>query len=142
MADAVTTLVEKQAIGELKARYCRLMDQKAWDEWALCFTVDATMVNAGAITQGRQAIRDMVAAAMERIPSSHQAFLPEIALTGEHTAEGVWACMFVQANGRTTGFGHYHDTYAKVGGEWKISHLDLVTTFVEGTSIPSQLVGD
>lgn len=137
--DAIQELIEKEAIKELKARYCRYMDTKRWDEWGQLFTEDALLTTAGGPVTGRDAIRDMVHAAMEGIPSSHQAFLPEITLNGENAASGIWAAMFIQSEGRTTGVGHYHETYAKVEGAWLISSCDLITSFVEGTAIPSEL---
>lgn len=50
------------------------------------------------------------------IPSSHQAFLPEITLAGDDSTDGVCACMFIQAAGRTTGVGHYVESYRKTDG--------------------------
>ncbi|MET0145094.1 MAG: nuclear transport factor 2 family protein [Ilumatobacteraceae bacterium] len=138
--DAVERLLEHQAICELKARYCRLMDEKRWEEWGLLFTDDAELVTAGSTTNGRDPIRDMVHGAMEGIPSSHQAFLPEISFKSATSANGVWAAMFIQSQGRTTGVGHYHEEYRKVDGTWQIARSELVTAFVEGSAVPDQLL--
>jgi hypothetical protein len=81
----------------------------------------------------------MVATNMEGIPSSHQAFLPELVVRDDGTADGIWAAMFIQSKGRTTGLGHYFEKYRKVDGTWLIERCDLVTAFVEGTAVPSQL---
>lgn len=40
MADAATTLLEIEAIKQLKARYCRFLDTKQWDDWRALFTDD------------------------------------------------------------------------------------------------------
>lgn len=137
--DARETLIQKREIGELKARYCRYMDAKRWDDWGQPFTAEALLTTAAGSVSSRQAIVDMVRTAMEGIPSSHQAFLPEITMTSDVTASGIWACMFIQSEGRTTGVGHYHETYEKVDGRWLTASTDLRTTFVEGSLVPSEL---
>ena len=38
MLDAATTLCEIEAIKQLKARYCRYLDTKQWDDWRQLFT--------------------------------------------------------------------------------------------------------
>lgn len=40
MLDAATTLCEIEAIKQLKARYCRYLDTKQWDDWRQLFTDD------------------------------------------------------------------------------------------------------
>lgn len=40
MLDAATTLWEIEAIKQLKARYCRYLDTKRWDDWRTLFTDD------------------------------------------------------------------------------------------------------
>lgn len=111
--DELQQLVEKSAIADLTARYCRLMDEKKWDDWEELFTAEAELVTAGTKENARSAIRGMVEAAMTGIPSSHQAFLPEISFSGPTSAQGIWAAMFIQLEGRTTGVGHYHEEYQK-----------------------------
>ena len=38
--DAATTLLEIEAIKQLKARYCRFLDTKDWQAWRNIFTDD------------------------------------------------------------------------------------------------------
>ena len=40
MPDTATTLWEIEAIKQLKARYCRYLDTKQWDDWRTLFTDD------------------------------------------------------------------------------------------------------
>jgi hypothetical protein len=58
----------------------------------------------------------------------HHALMPEIELTSPNTANGIWAVhMFAKtANGTVVdGYGHYNNTYVKVGGSWRLSTLRL-----------------
>jgi len=53
--------------------------------------------------------------------------MPEIELLGEARARAVWAMEDIVDDGHQIvhGYGHYHDTYRKVGGDWKIDSVRL-----------------
>jgi hypothetical protein len=71
----------------------------------------------------------------------HHALMPEIELTSPNTANGIWAVhMFAKtANGTVVdGFGHYNNTYEKVGGSWRLSTLRL--SWLHRESRPGQPV--
>lgn len=140
--DALQELLEKDAIRRVKARYCRLLDEKAWDEWAALFAEDASMTTGGGTVAGRAEIQKMVQGAMQGIPSSHQTFNAEIDLLDWETATAIWGAMFIQSKGRTTGVGYYYDTLRKVDDQWLLSSVDLRTSFVEGSALQSELVGE
>jgi hypothetical protein len=65
--------------------------------------------------------------------------MPEIELTSETTARGIWQLEdFVRfAFGlNMRGYGHYHETYVKIDGHWRIQsskltrlRADIVTPF-------------
>ena len=60
--------------------------------------------------------------------TAHQVHAPEIALDSPSTARGVWALNDVVrlAPGiNLNGYGHYHETYAKVDGQWVITTSTL-----------------
>jgi hypothetical protein len=67
----------------------------------------------------------------------HQGYLPEIELTGEGTATGIWAMAdYVETRGehpiRLRGYGHYHERYAKEhDGRWRIAELQLTRLRVD-----------
>lgn len=42
MPDTAAVLSEIEAIKQLKARYCRYLDTKRWDDWRQLFTSSAT----------------------------------------------------------------------------------------------------
>ncbi|GAB3008618.1 nuclear transport factor 2 family protein [Mycobacterium bourgelatii] len=131
--DAATTLSEIEAIKQLKARYCRFLDTKRWDEWRELFTDD--FVSDTTQSGGKRiAGADEFVAFVRNIfgkpsrPTVHQVHAPEIELTSATTATGVWAledvvrlAPGVNLNGR----GHYHETYEKVDSQWRIKSSTL-----------------
>ncbi len=71
------------------------------------------------------------------IVSVHQGHNCEITFTSDTTAEVIWSMtdrLFMPAGSpfsRLTGYGHYHETYAKTGGRWKIKTLRISRLRVE-----------
>jgi hypothetical protein len=54
--------------------------------------------------------------------------MPEIQLTSASTATGIWALQdfIVWPDGtRLLGYGHYHETYEKTDGAWRIKSSTL-----------------
>ncbi|MCV6963877.1 DUF4440 domain-containing protein [Mycobacterium intermedium] len=131
--DAATTLGEIEAIKQLKARYCRFLDTKRWDEWRELFTddfVSDTTPSGGERVAGAEEFVAFVRNIFGRPsrPTVHQVHAPEIELTSATTATGVWAledvvrlAPGVNLNGR----GHYHETYEKIDGQWRIKSSTL-----------------
>jgi bile-acid 7alpha-dehydratase len=128
-----------EAIKRLKYRYLRCLDQKRWDELSDCFTEDATSAYSGGkySFDGRDAIMDFLRKAMgsDSFLSSHTVHHPEIELTSDTTAVGIWALrdevIETRANIVIRGAAFYRDEYVKVGGEWKIRSTGYDRTFEE-----------
>jgi len=62
------------------------------------------------------------------VQSVHQGHMPEIELTSPTTATGIWSLEDFNRwqNGKDThGYGHYHETYEKVDGQWRIKTMRL-----------------
>jgi hypothetical protein len=76
-------LVELEALRQLKARACRLLDTERPGE------------------------------------TVHQAHMPDLQLTGDTTARGIWLVTEL-VEGEGVAYGHHCDDYAKVGGEWRL----------------------
>ena len=58
----------------------------------------------------------------------HQGHMPEITLTSDTTATGIWALhdIVIWPGGtRLDGFGHYHETYVKGHDGWRIASSKL-----------------
>jgi hypothetical protein len=127
-------LLDLEAIKQLKARYFRLMDTKQWDEWALAFADDCVMEvpEANAVYNGRLEIVTRVSSVLASAQTAHHGHMPEIELTGEHTARGTWAMFdyveFPERDGTRVGlqgYGHYRDDYVRDDGVWRVARSRL-----------------
>lgn len=126
-------LAEIESIKQLKARYCRFLDAKDWTAWRGIFTDDFisdTSEAGGKLIKGAD---EFVAFVRKNLGAPHrttvhQVHAPEIELISETTARGLWALEdFVRfAPGlNLRGYGHYHETYEKADGQWRISFSKL-----------------
>ncbi len=132
-------LVEIEAIKQLKARYFRLMDTKQWDAFRQVFTDDAVLdVRAetgteSGLLRGGDAIAAGIRQSIEAAVTVHHGHMPEIRLLDAERAEGIWAMEDVvewpspegAPRSGFRGYGHYHETYRKVEGSWRIATLEL-----------------
>ncbi len=124
------------AICELKARYCRCLDTKDWVGYAAVFTEDVildTTGSGGPRYEGRDAAVAGVRAAVEHAITTHHVHNPEINVEGD-TAHAIWAMQDrnIWPDGRSLlGFGHYHERYVRVNGEWKIAESILTRLNME-----------
>jgi hypothetical protein len=142
--NTLNELVAIRAIEGIKARYCRFMDTKRWDDWGMLFTENATLDVSDDVTpemgpqtvHGRAAIVAQVRGVVDTARTTHQVHSPEINLLSATTANGIWAMQDVvvwpegvarpvPGLNSLTGFGHYHETYSLAVGEWRIASLKL-----------------
>lgn len=96
MPDTAAELWEIEAIKQLKARYCRYLDTKRWDDWRRLFTddfVSDTTASGGKLINGADEFVAFVCGTLGKPsqPTAHQVHAPEIELTSGTTATGVWA---------------------------------------------------
>jgi len=128
-----TRMLEIEALKQLKARYCRLLDAKDWTAWREIFTddfVSDTSEAGGKRIAGVDAFIDFVRATLGAASKTtvHQVHAPELELISDTAARGVWALNDVVRllPGLTLhGYGHYHETYEKTGGQWRIKASKL-----------------
>jgi hypothetical protein len=129
----VAALLAIESIKQLKARYCRYLDTKDWTAWRSIFAddfVSDTSEAGGKLIVGAD---DFVAFTRKSIgrpaqATAHQVHAPEIELTSATTARGVWALQDVVRLGpglSLVGYGHYHETYENVEGQWLIKSSKL-----------------
>ena len=120
-----------EAIKQLKARYFRTMDTKDWDGMRQVFTDDVVMDTSaagGGVVTGADEFLAFLREALDGTVTVHQGHMPEIELTSATTATGVWALhdLIRWPDGSDMeGFGHYHETYAKADGTWRIASSTL-----------------
>ena len=131
-----------EAIKQLKARYFRSMDTKDWSGMREVFADDVTMDttgSGGAVVTGADEFLRFLRGAIGDVVTVHHGHTPEIELTSPTTASGVWAMedMLRWPDGRELhGYGHYHETYEKTGGAWRIKTSKLTRLRMDFTEPP------
>ncbi len=131
-----------EAIKRLKARYFRTMDTKDWGGMRQVFTDDVvidTTESGGGVVEGADEFIAFLEETLADAVTVHHGHMPEIDLTSPTTARGIWALqdVIVWPNGlRLLGFGHYHETYAKVGDDWRIASSTLTRLHMDLTEAP------
>jgi hypothetical protein len=135
--DDVQKLLALEEIKALKARYFRFVDTKDWDGFEKLFTTDALFDISddvpGCVLTGAAKIRETASAPSTGCVSVHHGHCPEIEFTPDTTATGIWpmedmlrweagSSMPIKA---LHGYGHYHETYERIGGRWLINTLKL-----------------
>ena len=120
-----------EAIRQLKARYFRTMDTKDWAGMRQVFTDDVvidTSEAGGDVVRGADEFMVYLQEALDGATTVHQGHMPEIDLTSDTTASGVWSLhdIVIWGNGvRLDGYGHYHETYEKADGRWRFRSIRL-----------------
>ena len=131
MLDTAAVLLEIEAIKQLKARYCRYLDTKRWEDWRTLFAddfVSDTSPSGGKLITGADEFVSYVRAMLGANPTVHQVHAPEVALRTATSATGVWALQDVvrlRPGINLNGFGHYHETYEKSDRGWLIKTSTL-----------------
>jgi hypothetical protein len=150
--ESASVLADIEAIRQLKARYCRLVDAKEWDAWSNLFTEGAQFIlegNAGEplpTLQGRDVFVRLSRESLVDAISVHHVHAPEIDVDGDR-ATGIWAMSddVELPHGiaglhdypvRLRGTGHYHEEYVRdADGRWRIASLRLTRIRTEWTPL-------
>lgn len=120
-----------EAIKQLKARYCRTMDTKDWAAMREVFADDVMMDTSeagGNVINGADDFVVFLQDSIGDVVTVHQCHTPEITVTSATTASGIWAMedMLRWPDGSELhGYGHYHETYEKRDGRWRITSSKL-----------------
>lgn len=126
MRDGAT---DREAIAAVVARYCHLLDDGRWDEFARLWSDDAEFVLQGQTTTGRQAIRAAIEASQppER-RGRHLATNLELEVDGDRATN---VCDFVfWARGKDgvvapLFLGRYDDTLVRSAEGWQFSRREI-----------------
>jgi hypothetical protein len=142
----VERLIAIEEIKQLKARYFRCVDGKDWDGFAAIFTPDATVdyTPEGGnpqdwSTAGVANIVVFVRKALDGAITIHHGHMPEIEVISPVAARGIFSMedliWWPEGSRRKTlhGWGHYRETYEKIGGKWLIKTLRLTRLRIEET---------
>ena len=136
----ISIMEDIEAIKKLKAKYFRCVDKKLWDEMEEIWVEDAVADYGMGIEllQGRKAILEFLKKNLGRdtMISVHQGHNPEIEITGDITARGVWVLndrLIIQTIATLNGWRYYEDEYVKVKGEWKKKSTKITNILEEWT---------
>ena len=120
-----------EAIKQLKARYCRMLDTKDWAGFRRVLADDVVMdstASGGSVITGADTYLAYLSANLAERVTVHHCHLPEITVTSPSSATGIWAMedRVSFTDGRElSGFGHYHETYQRTDSSWRIKTLKL-----------------
>ncbi len=140
-------------IEKVFAARLRIMDTKQWDLYGSVHTEDVVSDTFGAragddasqrpgSVVGQEALTKAIVRVLDgavSVTSVHHGHTPEITLTSDTTATGVWAMedMLWWSHGsgeeHLHGYGHYHEKYRKVDGRWLIAYRNLTRLRVDQT---------
>ncbi len=136
----IRVIEDIEAIKKLKAKYFRCVDKKLWEEMETVLTEDAVADYGMGIEllQGRKAIMEFLKKNLARdsMISVHQGHNPEIEITSDTTARGVWVLndrLIIQTIATLNGWRYYEDEYVKVNGEWKKKSTKITNILEEWT---------
>ena len=129
--DPLQTLIEYEAIRNVKARYFRHLDSKDWASWTEVFEPEfehEMEFEQQYIKGPREDFVKFVAAALTGVITVHHGHNPEIELTSPTTAQAIWPFVDRLKPGpdappnapELVGYGHYHETYVKSAAGWRI----------------------
>lgn len=129
-------------IEQLKYRYVRLLDTKQWDEFATCFSDDATADYAGlSFTSPGDLVDYMRTNLPAEIITMHHLHHPEITVDGA-AATGRWYLydkVFAPAfEFALEGAAFYEDRYVRTPQGWRIAHTGYERTWELTTSLKGQ----
>ena len=143
--DALQRLVEIEAIRQLKARYFRFVDTFDLDGWLTTFTDDVVCrYEKGVRTpdktwrfDGKEGLTDYWTMNTSRVQSVHHGHMSEIDILSDTEAKAIWAMEDIVefTDALMHGYGHYHEKYVKVDGEWLIKELHLTRLRVQQTYV-------
>lgn len=127
-----------------KAKYCRFVDTKRWDDLAdllvekpklRFFAPDGTLLYGfDSTAEWIQLMRNYLNGAH----TIHQVHNDEIEIIADSEVRAIWSMedYLILAEGEDRpasmhGYGHYHETWRFAGGGWRLAELELRRTILE-----------
>jgi hypothetical protein len=142
--DVVERLFATEQVRQLKARFFRCIDTKAFDELRAVFTPDAIFdaaqrlrdpktglppgIYATPAIEGLGQIIVGLEASFREAQSVHHGHSPEIKILSEFEAKAIWPMedLVLTDTLNFRGYGHYLDRYEKLDDGWRIKTSKLV----------------
>lgn len=128
----VAAVLDRMALCDAQARYCRALDGKDWDAVAALMDEDYFVEMPGdpdkPELRGRDEAIAYIRASVSDAVTVHHVHSPEIEIRGDE-ATAIWAIheRILWGDGKWAlgGYGHYHQRWVRRGGEWKLLTLKL-----------------
>lgn len=143
-------LLAIEELGQLKSRYCRLLDTKRWQEFRALFADDCVFEGMGnlPVSASVDTFVNHVARRHTHTITAHHCHMPEFRFLSDTEVRGIWAMEdFVEWQGVEhvspdwTGFkgfrayGHYEEAYRRgADGQWLFSFMRLTRLRMDGVS--------
>jgi len=145
MAYTLQQLSDLEDIRTVKHRYFRSIDTADLETLSSILAEDVTIDYRGGnyrvTLQGRENMVEFIANSFHSgFVAMHHGHMPEITLTGEDTAEGIWyledIVLSLETKTHTAGSAIYRDRYVREADGWKIKHseYDRVIEFIQPLS--------
>jgi hypothetical protein len=138
MVNPLETLIALEDLKKLKARYFRLVDSKQWSEWGELFEPDVVAEfpddNSSAVYRSREEFVANVQHFLGPAVTLHHGHTPELDVLSPTSAKGIWTMQDwlywpednqIAGVRSLLGWGHYHESYVKTSGKWRIATLRL-----------------
>jgi hypothetical protein len=140
----VEKLLAIEEIKRLKSKYFFGLDHKDWELWRReVWAPDARLLVPEASREdvGIDAIIAYVSQSTADQVSVHHGHMPDIEITSDTTARGIWAMEdrlyrspgnpLADGSSYLHGFGHYHETYVRTPVGWRIQSTRLTRLRIE-----------
>lgn len=118
-------------ISELKARYCRFLDCKRWDDYAEVFAPDGCSqfgpsLEDGA-AHGRDEIKKLLKKQLRNAVTAHRVHPAEFRFSENGEVSALWPMDDRVANSGFVleGSGYYEELYRNIDGHWYIQHMRI-----------------
>lgn len=119
--DRLRAIEDRLAIGELRARYCHVLDERDWDALAQLFTADGEFQGLAHVV-GRSAIHRFFSQTVDRLAEGFWHFCtnPTVDLDGD-LATGRTSMQYLSVKNGVSyvSAGHYDDAFRREDGLWR-----------------------
>jgi hypothetical protein len=137
---AIDRLIATEEVKLLRARYCRFIDMKLWDDLRPILhddiMLDLSASNGKPPIVGRNEFVLYVSNRFSDEPSLHLNFLPEVEIVSPTEATAIWAQehflfpMWVEGEKHSHGYAWSSDRYLKVDGQWQVRSVTLLRPWI------------
>src|SRR6266851_9505390 len=133
---ALQELVDAGLISRLKAQYVRFLDLKDWSSLERLFAEDFVFEGQWS-SRGRAFFIHRLSHQLADASTVHELHAPEIEVASPDAGTAIWPFSDIIDQRRNgvgmyrRGSGHYHESYVKADGAWRISAMRITRIRVE-----------